>query len=193
MTNTVAPPAPSSLVSGRSRTAMSPFQENTDGSKTVLIKHAGPERGHIQGQGTMCQDDSARETVWEGRNETRSCSEDCVGVGGISLFGISLSRDYVRSARSFGVHDVQHLCHARHFLAHCNPQPIGKSQSDCLYRMVKLGSCRRYGHSGSAKHGFTWRIGRCWGAHRYRSNLDRARASTAACCSRSRIVDMSDG
>jgi hypothetical protein len=154
------------------------------------MKHASPERGHIQGQGVMCQDDPAREAVWEGRNETRSCSEDWVCVGGIDLFSVSLSGDHVRSASSFFVHDVQHLCHARHILAHCNPQPVGKSQSDRLYSMVKLRSCRRYGHASTAKHGFSWRIGWCGAADRYRSNLDCARACTAACCTRARIVAM---
>src|ERR1700734_4119898 len=62
--------------------------------------------------------------VREGVNESRGGSEDCVGVGRIALFGVSLSVDPVCAARPCDVDDVQPLCHARRFYASRNPQPI---------------------------------------------------------------------
>ena len=64
-----------------------------------------------------------------------------------------------------------------------DPQPIGQSQPDRLYRLVELRTCRRYGYPGDAEHDFTLRTGRCGGPRR--RNLDRARtggtASRPAC------------
>ena len=74
---------------------------------------------------------------------------------GFLFLAFSLSLDHVSAARPWDVDDVQHLCHAQRFLASRNPQPIRESQPHRFYCMVEFGSCRRYGHSGNAEHGFT--------------------------------------
>src|SRR5436309_11615255 len=164
----------------------------------VVESHAAPQDGKrspagsfsfgeclmIPGAGGCCGtklDTSALHSMPEGINESRSGSEDCVGVGRLALFGVSLSLNAVCAARPCAVDDVQHLCHARRFLASRNPQPIGESQPDRFYSMVELRSCRRYGHSGIAEHHFTWRTGGCGAPRRHRCSLDRARASKATC------------
>src|SRR5947209_19583241 len=96
-----------------------------------------------------------------GINESRSGSEDRVGVSRIALFGVSLSLDDVCAARPCVVNDVQHLCHAWRVLASRDPQSTGESQPDRLYSMVELRSCRRYGHAGIAEYGFQHGTGGC--------------------------------
>src|SRR5947207_11965323 len=107
---------------------------------------------------------------------------------GLLFLAVSLSLDDVCAARPCLVDDVQHLCHARRFLASRNPQPIGESQPDRFYSMVELRSCRRHGHAGIAEYGFTWRTRWRGDPRRYRHSLDRARASKAACRARPHSV-----
>jgi hypothetical protein len=57
-------------------------------------------------------------------HESRTGSEDRVGIGGIALFGFNLSLGGVYATRACVVYDVQPLCHARRFLACGNPQPL---------------------------------------------------------------------
>src|SRR5438874_6938234 len=136
-------------------------------------------RGKVGSCGTKLNATALR-CMREGVNESASGSEACVGVGRIALFGVSLSVDDVCAAGPCVVDDVQHLCHARRFLASRNPQPIGESQPDRFYSMVELRSCRRYGHAGIAEYDFTWRTGRCRDPRRHRCSLARARACKAA-------------
>ena len=118
--------------------------------------------------------------IRKGIHESRTGLEDCVGGGGFALFGFNLSVGDLYVTRTCVVHDVQSLCHARGFLASGNPQPIGESQPDRLHGMVQLRSRRGYGHTGIARHDFTWRTDRCGDARSHRGNLDRVRTSEPA-------------
>jgi hypothetical protein len=114
-------------------------------------------------------------------NEARSGAEDCVGVGGIALFGVSLSlmmfvRQDLALSMMFSIYVTLGV-----FLLLAIRKPIGESQPDRFYGMVELRSCRGYGHAGIAEDDFTWRTGGCGDPRRHRRSLNRARASKAAC------------
>src|SRR5271165_1594979 len=81
-----------------------------------------------------------RQRRQEGINESSTRSEDCVGLGRIALFGVSLSHDDFCAARPLHVDDVQPVCHPRRFLASGNPQPTSESQPDRFYSLVELRS-----------------------------------------------------
>jgi hypothetical protein len=85
----------------------------------------------------------------------REGSEDCVGVGGIALFGVSSSLDHVCAARPFVVDDVQHLCEC--FLVFRRRVVVGDCVShaveiaaNVVFRHIRTWEMRREGRSDSS-------------------------------------------